>query len=477
MSDWLMMKISSFCKLRTLFLLLSLVLSGCAGGPFSSYDQRLARVRNRMSSGDSAAALKKLNPYKQGLNSQLYWLERGRVNQTLRNHHLSKADFEAAIASFKKEEEKAKYTVTGALAQTGSLVVSDKVIPYSAEPYERIFVYHYQALNYLLSREVEKAAVEVRRALFEQRQQELRYEEELLKAQNEIATKGGDYINSVNIEQALRSAYAEMDQVAHLVNSSFVNPYLYYLAGLVQEIEGDYSNAYVSYRKAVQSAPGNHTVQDAVMELAYEVDRGELRKYENRFKRKYIGPLKESEGELIVLFEQGFVPMKEEVIIPFPTGYGITTLAFPVYNDREIRPIPLKIYDVDRKLVGKTDTVCNVQAMAYKALREKMAITVVRSLLRVAGKVALQYQASKEMGALGEFISSIWNIVSEHADTRSWATLPANVQVFRTRMPVGKHRLLTNDNKEILLDIKKGRKTLVLVNMMGTYTSIQSVNL
>jgi hypothetical protein len=56
-------------------------------------------------------------------------------------------------------------------------------------------------------------------------------------------------------------------------------------------------------------------------------------------------------------------------------------------------------------------------------------------------KYAATEAAERKKGEAGKAIASIAGSVLEHADTRSWHLLPADIGLTRVTLPAGRHRL------------------------------------
>jgi hypothetical protein len=177
-------------------------------------------------------------------------------------------------------------------------------------------------------------------------------------------------------------------------------------------------------------------------------------------------------GELLVLFEDGFVPAKSEIKIPLPVPrVGIVAIAFPFYSDRWNPPSSLELV-ANSQLLGRTEPLCDFRALAVKALKEKVPVIATRQIIRAAAKGATTRKLEKDAGPLAGFFSMIWNIVSENADLRSWLTLPATAQILRTTLPADLYRLqLRFDGKTSPIytdiDIEPDGKTILHVIRAG----------
>ncbi len=210
--------------------------------------------------------------------------------------------------------------------------------------------------------------------------------------------------------------------------------------------------------------------------------------------------------ELVVLFEDDFVPQKREVKIPIPIAGAktIVAVAFPVYDaEGATTTPPLSVFD-NRAPIGDTQPICYVGAIALKALKENMPAIVVRQMIRVTAKTvaskAINDQVTSKnfmndpkktpqqnedaravMGALASIGTSIFNLVTENADLRSWTTLPKAAQIMRTTIPLGENSIefvhnASGATAKVDVTAKPGGKVLVLVTRTGGKFYCNSMN-
>lgn len=332
-------------------------------------------------------------------------------------------------------------------------------------------MYQFQAFNYLAKKDIEGAGVEVRRANLEQEVALKLHEKELAKAEEKARDKK---IDTRQAYSSLESTYQGMDDVAGKVKNSFQNAYTFYVSGIVYELLNQPNDAYIDYKKALQIFPDNAYLQRDVMRLAKELEM--YQEYEAYASRFGSNPQKDMEntgdaksGELVVFFENGLVPQKKEVQIPIPTPNGFLAIAFPIYRTKrsETEPLSLSQYE-GGNFLGTTEPICHVEALAVKSLVEKIPAMVIRHILRAATKAAMQYQAKDSAGSFGQIFSSIYNIISERADVRSWLTLPRDVQIMRIRLPEGTHRLqvahkASGASSDIPVSINHDKKTILRI--------------
>jgi len=299
---------------------------------------------------------------------------------------------------------------------------------------------HYQALNFLAKKNLEGAGVEVRRANHEQEEALRRFASEIEAAQNDAAEK---HFGSTS-QSVVSNSYAQMDEVAGKVKNSFQNAYTFYLSGCIYELLEQPNDAYIDYKKALEIYPENRVVQQDVIRLATTLNMAEdLVELQARFGTDHrAGNPGAEDGELLVLFEDGLAPQKQEVKVALPIrDTGLVSIAFPIYKAQGTPQLPLR-GSVDDLFPGSTETICDIRALAVKALQEKAPIIATRQLIRALAKGASSHAAKKQFGDLGNLGMNVLNYATEHADLRSWLTLPANAQILRVALPAGRHRIV-----------------------------------
>jgi hypothetical protein len=402
----------------------------------------------------------------------LYNLELGRAAQILDDPETSRHAFDAAMGKIGENDRRAVISASAIGATAAATLVNDNAIPYEGEGYERVMLHHFQAMNFLHDGDLEGAGVEVRRANAEQEEALKRFAGEIEEARNESGSRhlGIDTTNDLD------SRYAQLDEIAGAVKNSFQNAYTFFLSGYIYELLEQPGDAYIDYKKALEIYPGNRYLQKDVIRLAASLGMQEdLDQLKARFKTEPERVIDENDagsGELLVLFEDGFVPAKSEIKIPLPVPrVGIVAIAFPFYSDRWNPPSSLELV-ANSQLLGRTEPLCDFRALAVKALKEKVPVIATRQIIRAAAKGATTRKLEKDAGPLAGFFSMIWNIVSENADLRSWLTLPATAQILRTTLPADLYRLqLRFDGKTSPIytdiDIEPDGKTILHVIRAG----------
>ncbi len=363
-------------------------------------------------------------------DKSLYQLNRGLIHHLLGNHQQSNRDLEAAKASLGKAQA---ISVSESIT---SSTINETFNDYSATPSERVLLHVVMALNYLAQRDLNGARVEALQADILMRE-----------------------IPEAN---------------AQLASARFV-------AGLVFELNGEWSDAMISYRKAEEimtrrQMPLPPSLQQRLLTITRQLGlENEYRQYQSRF-----GLQAESEqidtGEVLVLFLNGKVPSKHQQMISIyvPALEHHVTIAQPYYPPKQTRvntsSLNLGTTRVQLGLLEDIDLLAREDLQAGSAKR--LALT----LARVTSKHKLIKQARKK-DPLVALLTDLASIVTEVADTRSWNLLPASILIGSVRLPEGaysqqRHTLVPQGQPLSELQVKAGKTQLLIANSYSHSTSL-----
>ncbi len=422
-------------------LLGALCLCGCVGtSVFTPYSRQAASLKDYLEQEDFEGACQYMQPKLKGQDRLLYLQERGRIYQLAGDLEKSKVDFEAASQII---EGRRFETNLGQTARTvGAVFLNDNTRPYEGWAYEKVFLHTYQALNYLEAKDLEGALVEIRRANNEQR-----YETErraLSQALLEAEAKAHN-LDWQQEPESLQEVYKDLSPAIGAVKKTYQNGYTSYLSALVYELAGDRENARVSYRQALELYPGNTFVQEALRRTLEAKPAQQSQK-----------------GRLVVLYETGFIPQREQIKVPIPYQGRIYTVALPYLQASSgASRGPLRV-----SVGGKaytTQELCQPGALAALALKEEYPGIVLRHLIRliVRDQSQKQVQTWDEKQGLGGFLGfgvAILGFVLDHADLRSWSTLPHSVQLAEVYLEPGEQAVVLNAYglEPVSLNIKIG---------------------
>jgi hypothetical protein len=446
-------------------------------------DSEVPRLLKVMGGGKKIDIATAISDEQDGYDSTLARAELGRIAQLQGETQASVEQFEEVLDDIDDIDERAIISISDWAAHAAALIVNDNVIPYAPPAWERVLAYHYQALNYLMLENIEDAGVEVRRANAAQERALNDHEDEIEDAEEEAkknALETGAFTKK--IDSMLGSSKA----VAAQVKNSFQNAYTFYLSAVVHELLGEPNDGYIDYKKALEIAPTNVTIQRDVARLAKSLDMtDDIAEFSKRFPAvfKSAKPLSKGESEVVVLFEDGIIPGKTAVSfpipIPIPSAPGLTTLAIPIYKTSKSPVSPLSVSQGGASL-GRTERICAMDALAVKAYEENALAMIIRQIVRASIKGAASALASKHGGLLAGGAVAVYNVLSEVADTRSWRSLPQNAQVFRGRIAPGSKLEFVHGasgaRASVTAPSGSGKKMIVRVTRIYSKLFVQSVS-
>ncbi|WP_448552852.1 COG3014 family protein [Thalassotalea montiporae] len=499
---------------KRLFIACSLlVVSGCAtlqlNNLFQDYASQFQPVRAALSQGNVASAIQQVPKAHAGdTNYQLSLVEQGRLAFLQGDINQSRWWFEQSYQALETQRNQAKLRLGQGLERVNTLVTNDNAIAYQMPAYEQSMMHGYQALNYALAHDLEGALVEVRRANQIQEAALVQYEDELIEANAEQQNVDFSYLD--NTMSALTSKAGQ-------IKNGFQNAYTFYLSGIFYEAAGQLNDAYIDYKKALEIFPDNQYLQRDVLRLGSVLGmNNDLEYYNQQLGKAYVnqllstsvlgskkgskkggqkgsekvgeqntkqGSLGHKQGQLVVVYEQSLIEAKQEqaVRLPIWTSGGdprFYSVSVPSYvkgysnisdgnNSASSRAIELQL----GKETLTAETIVNLQALVAKQLAESLPSIVSRQVLRLVAKEQVRRKLSKEGGDVGNILAGLYNLASERADTRSWLTLPGDVQIIKAGLPAGEHQLSFNRKNlaanDTMVTIAPNKITLVVISEIG----------
>lgn len=422
---------------------------------------------------------------KNGKNELLYHMYRGWLYWMLGDAATSNEELEAADLLIEDYHKQLGYE---ALA----LITNPAVKPYQAEDFEKVMVNYFKALNYLQMGYRDEAIVEARRIILKLQQLNSKYKEK-------------------------KNRYSD-DAFAHV------------MIGLLYDANGDYNNAFIAYRNALETYESIYSDNfgvDIPEQLRHDLLRTayltgfyeEVAFYEKKFGFSYKHQ-KSSGGDLVVFWQNGFGPIKSEwsinfTVMPGQTGFvtfvneeyglsfpfyigdrskedqnnlrdlNIVRVAFPKYVERKPVFGAASLYASEKEY--PLELAQNINNIAFKTLQDRMIRELGSGLLRLATKKAIELavreatkNSSKEdkvdAGDIAPAAITLINAFTEKADTRNWQTLPYSISYCRVPLSEGKHALtLTTFNdrekqpNQFEIDILSGKTTFYVHQTMASF--------
>ena len=441
---------------RIALLLVTVALTGCA-----TYSDSFGVIESNLSAQQYDAALLDIEKQSESKTDRvLYLLNKGMVLRMKRDFDVSSTWLEAA-----KVEMERLYAASVS-ENALSFIVNDATVSYAGDDYEQVLVHLYMALNYLELGQPDEARVEA------------------LQVDIKLREIGERIPESKFTEDALSR----------------------YLTGMIYEELADWSDAMIAYRKAYEAYKKYQANYGLAMPEMLKHDllrlaqrqglKDEAAQYMKEFSIEPQPKVKqkpEQEGELVFILSNGLAPIKREksvgmwapppaVVVDIskqktpvtPALPVLVNIALPYYESRHNNVSSARV-SVAGKLAS-SQLMEDIDAIARASLDSRMPAITARSIARAVAKGVIQQSVdragnNRDDGAalLGSFLVRVAAAATERADTRSWLTLPANIQMARLSLPPGSYdvsvELLGTDDQVIATQvfpqvlIRNARKT------------------
>jgi hypothetical protein len=376
-------------------------------------------VNAQLAAGDYSGAegriqQEKLSSYG-AKNHVLYYLDLGAVQHDGRQ--FKESDQSLGLAEQRMDE---LYTKSVS-KEAGRFMLNDNTVEYAGERFERALVNVYRSLDYVLAGDRENALVEIRK---------------LSRLLQEYVDKYG----------GARTAYKD-------------DAFGQYLSALLYGDGGQDDDARIALQAAARAyknyAAAYGTPTPALTAPPPAAGEGEL----VFLHLNGTGPRKESRS-LQVAWNEAVAAVgstkndeaqsgqARNAIRAGVLGHAIT-VSYPVFVQD-----PYQITQSEVEVDGRsaaTALVEDVTAIAQKDLAERQALIKTRAVARAAIKYILakaandevkrKYGANSFQALASEISMAALSAVTEVADTRSWATLPAQFRLARLNVPAGVHQI------------------------------------
>lgn len=404
---------------------LLLQLAGCA-----SYSQGFEPIEARLAAQDPAAAMQILEKQGPGRNELLLYLLNKAMLQRMQQ------DFAASNQSFEQAKQVIQtYSAVSISEQSAAFIINDTTRTYTGTPLEQVMLHVYAALNYL-----------------------------------ELGDHDAARVEALQVEVRLRQLMQDSPESA-----LSVDPFARYLSGMIFEDLGEYSDAMIAYRKAYEAYQAHEqlytlTVPDYlkqdILRMARKVGlNNEYARLEAQFGlslHNNPGSAQEK-GEVVLLFHNGLAPIKHEhsVAVIDPGSGRLIRVSLPYYQFRQQQISRARVEA--NEMFAQTQQVEAIDNIAEQTLQAYMPAITARAVARAVLKYNMSREAGKQNDIAGLLVN-IAGVLSERADTRSWLSLPANIQMARLQLPAGTYSL----SIELLDDLEQIQHTTKLSNVKVT---------
>ena len=402
-----------------------------------------------------------------GEDKLLAWLEQGRLDQLQGRYVESSRSYRKAISFCDEQEEKAVIRIGKAVDSTQSVMMgNDKFIDYPIVGFERMMLHQLDAYNSLAIGDMDGFGVNVRH-MERCRGTEVTMYKQYMAALE--AKMGGKKVEAMKSSASYRNFMNDLERLAPGLSHSTDNAYGLYLIALYREAIGDLDDALKYYREIDRIWPNNSVVKQGI----------------DHCSRK--SKPKAGFGEVVVFYEEGFMPEKRTDIVRFyedssvlPTLY----LEVPNYHEADCLPYDeggqlFLVTASSRRIWSKTTPFCDLAPLAVKAHEERMGGIIARKTLLagiMSAMVSAQHwhiQSSNPIaegillagGLVVDGVTAFMVAANEENDLRSWLLLPRQVQMARFSVKAGGPWNIVlkapGAEKTIPVTVKSGKKTIV----------------
>lgn len=362
---------------------ISFVIAGCA-----SYQSKVTVARDALKRGQSAQAAKELEPLaiQEGKDQLVYMLDYATALQLA-------GRYKDSARVFGRAERIADIQDYHSISNVASsLVLSEEMIQYKGDDFEKIMINAMNSINYLEQGDLDEALVEVRK--LNNKLYKYKYE-----------------------------AKRDYEQ----------NPFAYYLSAIIWEADRKYDDAYIAYKNTYDLVPDYAPLKTDLIRAAIRAQRSEdVEMWRKRFPEVVIDPAWKDRtmGEIVLVYQQGWGPRKA----PRPEAPRFPHLV-PVSS--YIRSAKLQVEGAGEK---QAESIFSVQSVAIKTLNDDYARLVASRVAGIATKAVVADQIRQKDKLLGAVAWIALN-VADRADLRQWSTLPQTLQIARMPVKAGKYKV------------------------------------
>ena len=378
--------------MRFLVVVMAVLLSSCA----SSARDIQAHLNGMIMARQSPKALSVLehnaNTYGHK-NRLLYDLDKGMLAHAANRYDLSIPAFEEAKRIYDN-----LYTKSVS-QELGSWLINDYALDYRGDDYEYTMVYALQALNYAAQGNIEEALVDMR-----------------------------------GVDQAFKLIAGRYGANAqHVYND---DAFIRLLSGLLYQASGSLQGddeAMIDYKRAMRLYPNPPNILVEHLNGAPHPDK----------------------ATVYVIEYTGFAPTKvaESIIVPLDRG-NVTRVSIPrLRHPWSVVATSVITARGKKEYAKETELVNDIGRTAEEVLSARKGMILAKAVIRPLGKYALERAAQQSIrrqygdvpADIATIISDVFNIATEQADCRSWATLPNHVRMGYFTVDPGEYEITVED--------------------------------
>ena len=375
---------------------------------------------------------------------------------------------------FEKAAEKIQEDLesTGVTRGTIEVIANASIVDYNPMIMDGIYLHSYTMLNALAQGNKDEAKIQVNRAYCVQQKAVEEFKKEIQKQNEENAKDAADMqkeaqsANRKNISDVMAN-YKEFERFNGYAN--FVNPYVTYMSGLYLMTNGhsgsDYETASNYLKRVSGMVTGNRFVKQD-LSLANKLASGTQKKIAST---------------AWIIFENGLVANFEEFRLDLPifiatNNVKTASLALPYPKQRDIAYNNISVSNGKKKVT--TELLADVDNIFMAEFKKKLPVIVTKAVTKLTLQTVAQAVAQDQFGDLGGITMSVYSVMTAGADTRSWYSLPKNVQLAKIAKK-GTELTLNIGGQDYKVEVPKEGNSIVYVRVtaVGSAPAINVLNL
>lgn len=345
----------------------------------------------------------------------------------------------------------------GGLEAIGAALAGNDVKRYPPKASDGILVNTYKAIAFLIMHRLQDARIEFNRADERTRRAVELFAKEI-EREKESETGKPD-VSDAQVESVISQHYGDLSQWA--VYEDFVNPYTVYLHAVyffaAGEVASDLENAVTSMERIVGMYPDN-PIASADLALFAQVASGEK-------------PRAEIADSVWLICEDGIGPEISAKEVDFAVSVDNQTVPMRlVLPELRFNPsgasgcaVPGEAGLVHAAEIGSMDRVVQTE------FKKRLPREITQGILGMLTRGALQNEAQKKGGMLGQILGAAYQRETASTETRIWLGLPKTWYAVRVPRPTdGRLQVLTPEGHPIAsIELPVARFTMVHVRNPG----------
>lgn len=415
------------------------LLSGCR-----TYNDQVKEVRENYLAGkyeiaQQLTAEEVKSSGDSGTDALIWQLENAAILRTAGKIPESNEAFEQARTLYTKNLDEAKVRI---LQGGAAMLTTPANLPYYGTGYDGILIDTYQTLNAMQMGNLDQARINITRSYLLQK--------EIVQANAERIEKEKDALaKDNNVERSLQLNKDKSDDtdITPFQNelkayADYVNPFSVYLDGLYHLTQAGDSSDVERARKSLERvsafAPDNQTIKNDLDIASKSV------------------ALPNIPPSIYVIFETGMAPSLDQVRIDIPiiiTVVSYVGISFPKLHFHQ-EFVPHLTVQSPETQPQKTERLVSMDAVITREFKNNfpsimakaVAAAVTKAVAATAANLAAKQADNPWVSLATQATTAAYQLATNIADTRSWQTLPKEIQIARMNMPAGRTlRLATPD--------------------------------